>query len=48
MLEETGHPCRSFSGAPYDPFRHRSLITARPGVMEALEEAVRRGYGMME
>ena len=48
MLEETGHPCRSFSGVPYDPFRHRSLITARPGVMETLEEAIRQGYGMMD
>jgi myo-inositol-1(or 4)-monophosphatase len=48
MLRETGHLCRSFSGAPYDPFRHRSFISARPGVMEALEEAVRAGYGMMD
>jgi myo-inositol-1(or 4)-monophosphatase len=48
MLSETGHPCRSFSGAAYDPFRHRSLVTARPGVMEALEEAIRAGYGNMD
>jgi myo-inositol-1(or 4)-monophosphatase len=48
MLSETGHPCRSFSGAPYDPFRHRSFISAGPGVMEALEEAVRHGYGAID
>jgi myo-inositol-1(or 4)-monophosphatase len=44
LLRETGHPCRTFSGLPYDPFKHRGLVTARPGVMEALEQAVRTGY----
>ncbi|MDR2111036.1 MAG: inositol monophosphatase [Spirochaetaceae bacterium] len=44
MLRETGHPCRTFSGAPYNPFKHRGLVSARPGVMEALEQAVRAGY----
>jgi myo-inositol-1(or 4)-monophosphatase len=48
LLGETGHLCRTFSGVPYDPFRHRSLVTARPGVMEALEETVRAGYGKMD
>ncbi|MDR2020488.1 MAG: hypothetical protein LBQ14_06965 [Treponema sp.] len=48
MLSETAHPCRSFSGAPYDPFRHRGFISAQPGVMEALEKAVRRGYGAID
>jgi myo-inositol-1(or 4)-monophosphatase len=44
MLRETGHPYRTFSGLPYDPFKHRGLVTARPGVMETLEQAVRTGY----
>ncbi|MDR2028509.1 MAG: inositol monophosphatase [Treponema sp.] len=44
MLRETGHPCRTFSGLPYDPFKHRGLVTARPGVMETLEQAVRLSY----
>jgi myo-inositol-1(or 4)-monophosphatase len=44
MLRETGHSCRTFSGIPYDPFKHRGLVTARPGVMETLEQAIRVGY----
>ncbi|MDR2402913.1 MAG: inositol monophosphatase [Spirochaetaceae bacterium] len=48
MLSETGHRCSAFSGVPYDPFRHRSFVCARPGLMEALEEAVRLGYGNLE
>jgi myo-inositol-1(or 4)-monophosphatase len=45
LLQETGHPCRSFSGAPYNPFKHRSFVSGRSGVMEVLETAVRKGYG---
>jgi myo-inositol-1(or 4)-monophosphatase len=48
MLSETGHRYSAFSGAPYDPFRRRSCVCARPGIMEVLEEAVRLGYGNME
>jgi hypothetical protein len=48
MLSETGHSYRTFAGSPYNPFRHRSFIAARPGVMEALETAIRQGYGLME
>jgi myo-inositol-1(or 4)-monophosphatase len=45
MLQETGHPCHCFSGAPYNPFKHRGFVSGRPGVMEALEAAIRKGYG---
>ncbi len=47
LLSETGHPLQTFAGHPYDPFRHRSLVSGRPGIFEVLQQKVRAAYGPM-
>lgn len=48
MLSETGHPYSTFSGSQYNPFVHRSFVSARPGVYEALRIAVHRAYASLD
>ncbi len=45
LLQETGHPYSTFNGSPYDPFKHRSLVTGRPGIYETLQRQVAAAYG---
>lgn len=48
VLSETGHRYGTFSGSPYDPFRHRSLVAGRPGVYEPLSAMVALAYAAAE
>ncbi len=45
LLEESGCPFSTFSGAPYDPFRSRTFVAGPPGAVEELREIVLRHYG---
>ena len=45
VLSETGNRFGTFSGGTYDPFQHRTLVAAPPGVYDTLKELVAAAYG---
>jgi myo-inositol-1(or 4)-monophosphatase len=47
LLKETGCECTSFSGAPYEAFKSRSLVAGLPGAASELRSIVSKAYGSL-